>query len=166
MRRALGVIGRTVLLVLGGILVLAGAAASILIGPDDTAQTGPHDLGTDGVAVLTEPKVLGYVGPVLHLTVANADRSEVFVGIAHEVDAESYVADSARLVVTQISRVMRTGGRGMPRSSQIAFSSRICPASRLIGWRCGAIMMPIPCWAAKRMLSGVRAAIQVGGHGC
>ena len=47
----------------------------------------------------------------------------------------------------------------------MALSNRICPCRRLIGWRWGAIMIPIPCSAANRRLSGVRAAIHVGGHG-
>ena len=69
------------------------------------------------------------------------------------------------LVVTSTSRCRRSGGRGTPRSSQIALKSRTCPWSRVTGSRCAVIMTPMPYSAAKRMLSGVRAAIQVGGHG-
>jgi hypothetical protein len=100
-RRRLGLVLRVLLLVVGAVLLVVGALASVLIGPDDTAWTGPHDLRTDGVAVVTEPEAIRYVGPVLHLTVESAD-GPVFVGVAHEADAESYLDDQTRLVVSRL----------------------------------------------------------------
>jgi hypothetical protein len=47
----------------------------------------------------------------------------------------------------------------------MAVKSRTWPSRRVIGSRWAVIMTPSPYSAAKRMLSGVRAAIQVGGHG-
>lgn len=102
MRRGLGVALRVLLLVVGAVLLLGGGAASVLIGPDDTAQTGPHDLATRGVAVATAAEALHYVGPTLHLTVARDDGGEVFVGVANEVDAQSYLDVHEHLLVERV----------------------------------------------------------------
>ncbi len=102
MQRALGTALRVALLVVGAILVLAGAAATLLIGPDDTAQSGPHDVFTPGVAILTEAEALHYVGPTLHLTVERDDDTPVFVGVGNEVDVLSYVDGASRRVVSRV----------------------------------------------------------------
>ena len=102
MPRGLATTLRVVLLVIGGIVLLPGAAACALLGPDDTAQTGPHDVFTPGVAILTEAEALRYVGPTLHLTVAREDGAPVFVGVGNEVDVTSYVGDQSRRVVSQV----------------------------------------------------------------
>lgn len=90
------------LVVLGAVVFLPALAAAVWVGTDDTAQTGPHTLTTPGVAVLTRAEILHYVGPVLHLTVERADGGPVFLGIAHEVDAESYVGQHSRSVVSRL----------------------------------------------------------------
>ena len=81
---------------------LLGAAASVLIGSDDTAQTGPHDVFTPGVAIVTDAEALHYVGPTLHLTVEREDGEPVFVGVANEVDVASYVGEQSRRVVSRV----------------------------------------------------------------
>ena len=93
---------RIVLLVLGVVVTLIGAAASVLIGSDDTAQTGPHDVFTPGAATLTEAESLHYVGPTLHLTVTREDGAPVFVGVTDEVDASSYLGQRSRRVVSRV----------------------------------------------------------------
>lgn len=102
MPRGLRTALRIVLLVVGAITLLIGGAASILIGSDDTAQSGPHDVFTPGVAIITDAEALHYVGPTLHLTVEREDGEPVFVGVAHEVDAMSYVGSQSRRVVSRI----------------------------------------------------------------
>lgn len=102
MQRGLGTALRIVLLVLGVLVALIGAAASVLIGSDDTAQTGPHDVFTPGVAIVTEAEALHYVGPTLHLTVSREDGAPVFVGVTNEVDAMSYLERQSRRVVSRV----------------------------------------------------------------
>lgn len=102
MPRGLGTALRVVLFVLGGVVLLVGAAASVLIGSDDTAQTGPHDVFTPGVAIVTDAEALHYVGPTLHLTVEREDGEPVFLGVANEVDVASYVAGQSRRVVSRL----------------------------------------------------------------
>lgn len=98
MRRIFG----WLLVVLGALVFLPAAAAAIWVGTDDTAQTGPHGLTTPGVAIVAEPSVLRYVGPVLHLTVERADGGPVFLGVAHEVNATSYLGEHSRRVVSRV----------------------------------------------------------------
>ena len=102
MPRGLRTALRIVLLVVGGVTLLIGAAASILIGSDDTAQSGPHDVFTPGVAIVTDAEALHYVGPTLHLTVEREDGDPVFVGVANEVDAASYLGGQSRRVVSRV----------------------------------------------------------------
>lgn len=98
MRRIVG----WLLIVLGVLVCVPSLAAAVSVGADDTAQTGPHDLTTAGVAMVTEAEALRYVGPVLHLTVERVDGGPVFVGVAHEVDAQSYVGEHSRRVVSRV----------------------------------------------------------------
>lgn len=95
-------IGGWLLVVLGALVFLPASAAAVWVGTDDTAQTGPHRMTTPGLGVITEPSVLQYVGPVLHLTVERADSEPVFVGVAHEVDATSYLGEHSRRVVSRV----------------------------------------------------------------
>ena len=86
MRRALAV----VLIVLGAVLALCGAAAAIAIGPDDTF-TLPETtvvLG-DNKAITTTPTVLA-LRNVTMVVEAEASSGDVFVGTAHPVDAGDY----------------------------------------------------------------------------
>lgn len=98
MRRIVG----WLLVVLGALVFLPASAAAIWVGTDDTGQTGTHRMTTPGLGVITEPSVLKYVGPVLHLTVERADGEPVFVGVAHEVDASSYLGEHSRRVVSRV----------------------------------------------------------------
>jgi hypothetical protein len=116
---------RIVLFLLGGLILVIGAGAAWLIGTDDTAQTGPHDVFTPGVAIVTDAEVLQFVGPVLHLTVERDDGGPVFVGVANEVDATSYLGDQQRRVVssitlpwTPVAREIGTGLEAVPAPGQ------------------------------------------------
>lgn len=96
MRRGAG-IG---LLALGIILVLAGTAVAVAMGPDDQLTTGPHDVRADGRAVVTKPAVLARYGPQVSVLVEVPDEKPVFVGLGHTVDVEDYVSSTARVEVT------------------------------------------------------------------
>lgn len=102
MPRGLVVTLRVLLIAIGAVVLLLGAATSVLVGPDNTAESGPHDVFTPGIAILTEPEVLRYVGPTLHLTVEREDGAPVFIGVASEVDATSYVGDESRRLVSRV----------------------------------------------------------------
>lgn len=97
MRRGAG-IG---LLALGIILVLAGTAVAVAMGPDDRVTTGPHDVRADGRAVVTKPAVLARYGPQVSVLVEVPDEKPVFVGLGHTVDVEDYVSSTARVEVTR-----------------------------------------------------------------
>lgn len=97
MRRGAG-IG---LLALGIILVLAGTAVAVAMGPDDRLTTGPHDVRADGRAVVTKPAVLARYGPQVSVLVEVPDEKPVFVGLGHTVDVEDYVSSTARVEVTR-----------------------------------------------------------------
>lgn len=100
MRRAAG----WALLFVGVLLVLLGAAAAFLFGPDDAVATGPHALSSDGVAVITAPAVLGYAGPAVEVTVATVDgKQPVFVGIANDIDAQDYLAGASYTQIDSLS---------------------------------------------------------------
>jgi hypothetical protein len=91
------------LLVLGVPVLVAGTVAAVYVGPDDTAFTGPHRLSTDGVAIVTTPEVLAYVGPTLHLRVRSTSGDPVFVGVADDVNVQSYLGTAAHREVTDVS---------------------------------------------------------------
>ena len=97
-RKVIGV----VLLILGIPILGAGIAAAVIVGPDDVAHTGPHRLTTAGVAVVTTPEVLAYVGPTMHLTVSSTSGDPVFLGIGPEVDVDSYLADASRRQISDL----------------------------------------------------------------
>lgn len=93
---------RIVLLVVGTLLSLAGLAAAVLVGPNDTITTGEHELSTETVAVTTSSSMLEILGPTLHAAVTSHD-GEVFVGIGHEVDVRAYLADVAYDEIREVS---------------------------------------------------------------
>lgn len=98
MRRA----GGWVILLLGVVLVIGGAAGAIVFGPDDRVMSGPHRFSSLGIAVVTAPAALAYSGPTIELTVTGAPSEPVFLGIGYDVDVRDYLADVA---YTQIDSV-------------------------------------------------------------
>ncbi|TNC33694.1 hypothetical protein [Mumia zhuanghuii] len=97
MRRVAG-IG---LLTLGFLLLVAGAVVAVAMGPDNQLETGPHEVRTDGRAVVTRPAVLARYGPQVSVLVEVPDDKPVFLGLGHTVDVENYVASTERLEVTR-----------------------------------------------------------------
>lgn len=86
MRRA----ARVFLLVIGSIVGLAGLAAALLTGPDDTVMTGERQLTSETAAFVTAASLFDFMGPSLQVSAMADDGREVFVGVAHEVDVTEY----------------------------------------------------------------------------
>ncbi len=111
---------RVVAVVVGvaGVLAsAAGVAGAVYVGRDDTVPLVTTRVASAGVAVVTEPRLLGVHGPTLHVTAADSGGAArggaggVFVGIAHTDDLTSYLGGQHRTVVTAY---------GWPRSASTA----------------------------------------------
>ncbi len=98
MRRA----GSWVVLLLGVVLMIVGAAGAIAFGPDDRLTSGRHPLSSPGIAVVTAPAALGYSGPTVELTVTRDASEPVFLGVGYDVDVQDYLTDAA---YTQVDSV-------------------------------------------------------------
>lgn len=85
------------------VLILVGAAVAILLGPDDTWGGDPAALDDSAPVVVTSPQLLNVAGITLVATARSADDGEVFVGAAHPVHVEDYVADITRTEVTALA---------------------------------------------------------------
>jgi hypothetical protein len=96
MRRVVGIL----LMLIAVFALVAGAALALALGPDNRAETGPHEIATDAPVVVTDPDVLGWAGPTITVSVGVADERQVFVGAANAVDVADYVQLTARTEVT------------------------------------------------------------------
>ena len=86
--------------VLGVLVAVFGIAVMVLLGPDSRFSTGPHPVDTDGIAIVTAPKVISWADVQVDLRAEVPVRKPVFVGIANSVDVENYVGQTQRLEVT------------------------------------------------------------------
>lgn len=82
-----------VLLALIGLIVgAAGAVAAFwLVGPDDTVYSGDQHLTSKGLAIASAPSMLDRHGPTLHVNARSTSGKPVFVGVARDFDAASYL---------------------------------------------------------------------------
>jgi hypothetical protein len=87
--------------VVGALVAALAVTVSILIGPDDRVQTGPHRFTTDGAAVATAPEAVRWTGVTVEVTAVARGRT-VFVGVAHDVDVSDYLQDTAYTRVDSI----------------------------------------------------------------
>jgi hypothetical protein len=92
------------LAVLGVVVALLGLALALVLGPDSRFTTGPHKIRTDGIAVVTEPKVISWADVQIDLLAEVPVRKPVFVGLANSVDVQNYVGRTQRLEVTGFQR--------------------------------------------------------------
>lgn len=96
-------LGGGFLLALGLVGVLLGAGVMAAFGTDDRWATGPHELASDGSAITTAPRAIGYAGPRVELTVASRDGArDLFVGVGHHVDVQDLLRQTPR---TQVDRI-------------------------------------------------------------
>ncbi|PZS28311.1 MAG: hypothetical protein DLM59_14895 [Pseudonocardiales bacterium] len=91
-----------VTVLVGLVLVLVGIGAMVAVGPDDTITSGKHPMSTTMLAIATSPELLQYYGPKLHVTAQSTTAKPVFVGVAGQADADSYLADAPRDVIDQV----------------------------------------------------------------
>lgn len=98
MRKLAGV----VLALIGLCVAVLGAALAVWVGTDNRAVSGPHEIDTDGVAVVTAPDALTWAGATVTLVADVPDEKPVFVGVANAVDVEDYVAQIAAVRVDSL----------------------------------------------------------------
>lgn len=115
MRKFFGI----VLIVIGVPILLAGAAAAVLVGPDDTFDIASESIDADVSAVATNPGLLEVAGPAMHVT-ADGEGTAMFVGVAHPIHVDAYLADVPYREIAQISlggditSADRDGGQAAP----------------------------------------------------
>lgn len=89
MRRAI-----SALLVGGGtIMAAAGGIAAAYLGSDSTVDLGTRRVTTQTAAVVAGAGVFTAVGPTLVVTVVPHGETALFVGIAEDIDARSFLGD-------------------------------------------------------------------------
>jgi hypothetical protein len=86
--------------VLGVLCALAGLAIMVILGPDSRFTTGPHAVKTDGIAVVTAPKVISWADVRVDVLAEVPVKKPIFVGLGNSVDVQNYVSKTARLEVT------------------------------------------------------------------
>jgi len=86
--------------VLGVLIAVLGLAVMVVLGPDSRFSTGPHPIDTDGIAIVTKPKVISWADVQVDILAEVPVRKPVFIGLANSVDLENYVGKTQRLEVT------------------------------------------------------------------
>ncbi|MFD6178261.1 MULTISPECIES: hypothetical protein [unclassified Isoptericola] len=94
------VVGRVLLAVVGGLVLVVGAAAAWVVGPDDTVVAGDTTFST-GTAY-TARGLLDVENLAVRVT-AEARKGEVFVGVGHPVDVSDVVADHDAFRIFQVN---------------------------------------------------------------
>lgn len=93
--------------ILSALLLIAGLATAVIVGPDDTVFTKPSAVGRGAEPVITAPDMFGYDN--FRLSVRAEAPGGVFVGTAHPVDIADLTRDAAH---TTIDRFEPSGVRG------------------------------------------------------
>jgi hypothetical protein len=101
---------------LGVVCAVLGLAVMVVLGPDSRFTTGPHEIDTDGIAVVTAPKVISWKGVKVDVLAEVPVNKPVFVGIGNSVDVQNYIQSTRRLEVTKFRtpwslQVRSVGGR-------------------------------------------------------
>ena len=103
-----------------GLLALVlGTAVAQQVGRDDTVPLARGLVSTSGMAVTTHPGLLSIFGPTLVARAESADGVPLWLGVAHEVDVDSYLADRRLAEVTGVTlrrelQTRSTGGSAEP----------------------------------------------------
>ncbi|AYY12238.1 hypothetical protein EF847_05470 [Actinobacteria bacterium YIM 96077] len=95
MRRFLGIL----LIVLGLPVLIAGGAAAVYVGPDDTIDVLDEQVSADSAVVATDTSAITLTGPTLYVS-ADTGTGETFVGAAHPVHVDSYLDGVALTEIT------------------------------------------------------------------
>lgn len=86
-------------MLLGVLVALLGIATMIYLGPDGRRTSGPHPIATDGIAIVTAPKALSWVGVRIDVLAELPANKPVFVGLGNAVDVNDYLKDTTRIEV-------------------------------------------------------------------
>lgn len=97
--------GLVVLVVaLSGTAVVAGTVAAAWVGPDDTVTIRTQEITTTGPVISTAPGALSLFGPTLRIRAeAVAPATDLWLGVAHQSDLDSYYGDLIRDEVTEVA---------------------------------------------------------------
>jgi hypothetical protein len=98
---------------LGVVCAVAGLAIMIVLGPDSRFATGPHEIDTDGIAVVTAPKVISWKGLQVDVLAEVPVKKPVFVGIGNTVDVQNYLKGTRRIEITSFSTPWNLRGRNV-----------------------------------------------------
>jgi hypothetical protein len=85
---------------LGVLCALLGLAVMVILGPDSRFSTGPHTVNTDGIAVVTAPKVITWADVQVDILAEVPVKKPIFVGLGNSVDVQNLVGKTQRLEVT------------------------------------------------------------------
>jgi hypothetical protein len=96
MRRVVG----TLLMLFAVLALVLGAGIAIVLGTDNRAETGPHEIETSAPVVVTSPDVFSWAGPTITMRFDVDDDQQVFVGTANAVDIADYVGSTQRTEIT------------------------------------------------------------------
>jgi len=99
--------------VLGAVCALAGLAVMFILGPDSRFSTGPHEVKTEGIAVVTAPKVISWADVQIDVLAEVPVQKPIFVGLGNSVDVQDYVGKTARLEVTDFHTPWRPKTRAV-----------------------------------------------------
>lgn len=113
---------------LGALSAVAGLALILILGPDGRFSTGPHSVETDGIAVVTAPKVISWADLQIDVLAEVPAQKPVFVGIGNSVDVENFVGQTARLEVTGFHTPWK------PKTRQVAGRPGLPGAPTALDW--------------------------------
>lgn len=99
MRRAVG----WLMVSLGAVAGIAGVGLAGVFGPDNALSSGSHSVTAIGAGFVSAPAAMRFFTPTVEIQVIAADENrELFLGVAHHVDVDDFMADSA---YTRVDRV-------------------------------------------------------------
>jgi len=131
-----------VLVVVGGLLLLLGLVAAVLVGPD-SSWSASRTVRPGAPAVVLTSGVVGAVGPQVTVTARRSDGGSLFVGRAISGDVNGLTSSAPRLVVTGVRPLHRlvshpeSGSTGLAnvQASDIWRESSVGTGTRSLDWR-------------------------------
>lgn len=136
--RILRVVLGLLVAVTGLLALVAGVAAALYIGRDDTVDTGPRQLASKGAAIATNERLLEYHGPTLHVNASS--KRPLFLGVARDFDVISYLGGRQHAELTEVKvRPVRLGvqeiaGAGTPLTRPAALDWWVLTGSTSLAW--------------------------------
>ena len=89
---------------LGALLALLGVVMMVVLGPDSRVTSGPHNVDTNGIAVVTAPKTISWTGVQMSVLAELPVNKPVFVGLGNAVDVDNYIKNTERLELDEFQR--------------------------------------------------------------